>query len=74
MCAFCNYSMCAYMSAFLGEMADSWDEIAKVREPGTSLEESTKYSKVQYQEDTGASIKILLAKLENMSIKITDDS
>lgn len=52
------------MSAFLGEMADSWDETAKVHEPGTSLEESTKYSKVQYQENTGASMKCLLAKLE----------
>lgn len=68
------YSMCAYMSAFFGEMADSWDEIAKVHGPGTSLEEITKYSKVQCQENTGASMKCLLAKLENMSIKITDDS
>ena len=74
MCALYMYSMCTYMSAFLGEMADSWDEIAKVHEPGTSLEESMKYSKVQYQEDTGASMKFLLAKAENMSIKITDDS
>lgn len=64
MCTFYMYSMCAYMSAFLREMADSWDEIAKVCRPGTSLEESTKYSKSTVSEDIGASIKFLLAKLE----------
>lgn len=48
-------------------MADSWDEIAKVCEPGDILgRESTKYSKVQYQEDIGASINFLLAKLEKI--------